>query len=519
MSHNIPSLQSLLIGENFLDNNKVHQWIQSNISRQEALHEVLSAIHADKKYLHIALSYAEESIRAWNYVHPKILEVLPSIFKNFESLARSNVYFSNFLLTNWWDILKNSQTLNTITSINPDNISPILWIRLIENFSNNFKYNILLREKSDFYKNLLIKTAEKNSQEIAKIIQTHPEKLFEEFGFWLEKWYEFLFDITKTRGMSGHARIEEFAFLKRLWNETISNELQKMSDINFFSFIDRFSRHNTGNQINFLSLPDLKNFSQEKRFYLSAVYSTRIFENYEEKQFLQFLTQNTQKNTDDIFWENFFGYQKNIFELLQSLKISIFSDLSSYKKLLTIAEKSENLIFHFKKYIENYHHKKAITNAEELFHFLKNTNIEHSVLKNEIWNFWCEQIVKFFELRILIKAQKHFYIFEKINNHYEIKQLILNKNIDYFKEEAYRNLLAIFDIFKVHLNSSEYDITSLLEKLANGNNKTKYIARKISQRKTTAISKHTKESIRKKTYIQGIFPINTYHFTKILFKK
>ena len=159
----------------------ISHWIEKNIEKQEALYEVLSAIHNNPKYLHIALEYAEESIRRWNYIHPKIIESIEFIFRNFKEITEENSYIVDFLSTHSSYLLHNKAILDKIALINPNELHSSLQLRLITNFQDNFYHNPLLSSYTDWYRKMLQNLSEKNPEIIRSVFVSHPEYLFEKF--------------------------------------------------------------------------------------------------------------------------------------------------------------------------------------------------------------------------------------------------------------------------------------------------------------------------------------------------
>ncbi len=191
-------------------------WIEQNIEQQEALHEVLSAIHKSPKYFHIAIEYAEESIRRWNYVHPKILDSLEFIFTNFENLSEENAYITDFLRFNGNKLLQNKHILEKISQIDESKLHPTLQLRLVEHFQNDFQHNLLLKNHKTWYKNIIKNLSKTRPEFIQTLISSRPQDLFEKFDFSLTEGYNLFFQITQTHGVFTQAHIEEMAYLRRL---------------------------------------------------------------------------------------------------------------------------------------------------------------------------------------------------------------------------------------------------------------------------------------------------------------
>lgn len=456
-----PSLQSLLTDDNPLSKaTRINQWIQNNIHHQEALHEALSVIYQNPKYFHIALTYAEESLRNWNFVHPKMLEAIGHIFTDFAKISGKNGHISDFLHTHGRNFLKNKQILNYVSQIEAEKIHPSLGLRLLEDFQENYQYNILLAEYRPFYQEILKNLGKKYPEYAQKIISTGSEQLFEKFGFSLSEGYELLFEITKTRGKFARASDSEIAHLKRLGSQTLYTALENMDFPTFSGFIDRFADiKGNVNGVNFLGFPNISAFSKQKRFYLSFIYETRIFEPYEEKDFLEFILESTEKRQGEIFGENAFGKSENIFSLLEKMEISIFKNKKLYEKLIIIAGKNEEIIWNMRKYLKKMSEKPVTTKKEEVLDFLRHTRTSHPQLKNDIFSFWVNQLWNFFPLSALIFVEKNIEIWPHINELHDIKQKILRVPIEQWKKQSYRTILVYFSILKNTLNATNSDLS------------------------------------------------------------
>ncbi len=121
----------------------------------------------------------------------------------------------------------------------------------------------------------------------------------------------------------------------------------------FCNFINRFADKYNHNNINFLAFNSLQNLSKEKRFYLSLVYSKKIFEENETDDFFSFILENIDKNRGEIFEKNNFKKINEILQFLSKEQISIFGNTQIFIKFVEIVEKNELYISYFHDYLNS----------------------------------------------------------------------------------------------------------------------------------------------------------------------
>lgn len=209
------SLINFLEQEN-ISQKDIHQWINTNIEKEETLYDVLSEVQSHPKYFHIALEYAEISILRWNYVHPKILDIVEYLCNNFTKLAENNHYIISFLSGyQGATLLQNKLILDKITALDPTKLDASLLFKLLEYFTQNYKNNPLLAEKYPFYQKSLEHIANIKPEFAEDIYRLSPEVIFQQFCYSIEDGYELYFNISQTRGRHIFASDKELAFLKR----------------------------------------------------------------------------------------------------------------------------------------------------------------------------------------------------------------------------------------------------------------------------------------------------------------
>lgn len=83
--------------------------------------------------------------------------------------------------------------------------------------------------------------------------------------------------------------------------------IQTMDFDLFTFFIDRFAGTIGTNGIHFLGFQELSSLENEKKFYLSILYKTLLFDRKESHEFIRFVLDQMSKRKGKIFIENRFG--------------------------------------------------------------------------------------------------------------------------------------------------------------------------------------------------------------------
>ncbi|MFO0763306.1 MAG: hypothetical protein U0518_00345 [Candidatus Gracilibacteria bacterium] len=520
MYSNFVSLHDILTNQS-IDNTNIRSWIENNIEKEATLQTLLAEIQNDPKYFHIFLEYAEISIRKWNYVHPQILGCIRYLCLHFRELSNHNSYITDFLNSYQGDALfANKQTLECFTGHDPEKLDEHLLYRLVSYFISYYHKNLLLQEKTPFFQKALETVAKIAPERIHDLIEYRIEILFEYFNYSLKSGYDFYFSITKTGGKRVLSSDKELAYLKRLGEDAIFSAIKSMDFDLFTFFIDRFADATGSNGIHFLGFQDLLSLENEKRFYLSIIYKTLLFDRRESHDFLRFVLNQMNKRKGKIFIENRFGGLENVLSLMRDSGISIFESIPELTEFVSIVDANETYIWSFCQYIDLFYDQITLKSERNIVELLHHTNIQHTKFKKKLYDFITVQLLRYHGLRSFLAIQEQYNLIENPDDARDIKKMLLDTSIYHLKRQSYTTLEKYLSLLFTSFQLHSFEMESLMTNISQGNGKMKYILmRVVKKRGIGEMSPYSYRSIKEKCFFQSHFPLSIYHMIKRITEK
>lgn len=503
------------------DTASIRNWIENNIENEQTLQTLLSEIQNDPKYFHIFLEYAEVSIKKWNYTHPQILACIRYLCLHFRELSQHNSYITNFLNGYQWNnLFANKQTLECFTWHDPAKLDEHLLYRLVEYFISNYHKNLLLQEKTPFFRKALEIIAKNSPQRIHDLIQYRIEILFEYFDYTLSGWYDFYFSITKTWGKKVFSWDKEIAYLKRLGEDMIFAAIQTMDFDLFTFFIDRFADTIGTNGIHFLGFQELSSLENEKKFYLSILYKTLLFDRKESHEFIRFVLDQMNKRRGKIFIENRFGWLDNVLDLIKDAWISIFDNARELSEFIQIIDSNETYIWSFCQYIDLFNDQPTLKSEKVIRELLHNTSLVHTKLKRKIYDFIAFQLLKYHGLKSFLTIHEQYNLIGDPEEARDTKKMLLDTNMHHTKRQSYtileKYLLLLFSTFRLY----NFEIEPIMNEFSQWNGKMKYVLmRVVKKRGIGDMSPYSYRGIRERCFFHSHFPLSIYHMIKRITEK
>lgn len=467
--------------------------------------------------IHFYIIFLEAYIKTNKPLPIEISKIFEYIFENLSEIAKENVYVNSFIQNYSYEkLLFSNQILQLISTLDVSNFDPIIKVRLIKWFILNYNNWLLLKNYSSIFRTILDDIIKNDINSLLQV-NINFKNLLHFFSFNLSDAIKIINKLEENWVWSYFYSKEEAWIINNLWEEILISELNKLWEIDLIRFIN-----SNKSNLDFLAIKNLSSFNREIIYYISLLYSKKLFPDNETNNFFEYYL--VLINKENISILKYINEAKSIDKMLNFFKnneINFFENIKFAKQFFSRI---------FEELSYSYNISNLIKANKE--YFAKNSDIMIEIISdcwfktthlNIIWEIilsLSEVILERNSLRSFIKIIDSWIfskLWEKIDfNIWKISSLIVK--IGNFNTLKYKEIEKIFQFITTNKNISDYQKSDFVFGMTNLSQKCRYIVWKNKKLFDWKITKYDLKKINEKTFQSRTFPFIAYHFIRYIFE-